>query len=382
MDENLNSNNIQDAETSAPAQYVYDAPAQNDGQNAVMLRRKIKKGYGWAGIAMIIQFALAMGVIMICSMVYSTVSTTQYMLANPEATQAQLMEHSMSMTTDPKLLITLNTVGYLVANISTFFIAISALKAFKAKSLFGKSELGAGDIALAVAGTLGLQAVSLFVQMLVTSLTGLTGMDPASSEMLGFSEDTVTNIILLVYMVIIAPITEELLCRGFVLNALAPVSRKFAIIASALLFGLMHANFNQMFNGFLLGILLGLLAVKSGSIIPSIIAHMILNANAMFASYVFEYKMAESAGAETATTRELIYFAVLLVIGLAALIMFIKRNADVKSTDCVTPEYIYEVEPAEEANLKWKLLIKCPSFWIVAVFYVVYAASMVTSVTV
>lgn len=380
MDNNFSENkNVQQVQ---PAQYEYTAPPSETeiAQNPVMLRRKIKKGYGWAGLAMIFQFLLVNTVMVVLSMVWSGAKIGEYMAANPGMTQEQMVEYTQELTASSDyagFLVTANAVCYLIANPLAFIIGICAVKAFKTKKLFGSPKLGAADIALGVLGALGIQAFSMFAQSIVTSITGITGVNEQTSEMMSFGNDQVMNIIMLVYFVLIAPITEELLVRGFVLNALAPVDRKFALVASALLFGLMHGNFNQMFNGFILGLILGYIALKSGSVITSMIMHIILNANAMFAAYVYEYKMYESAG-ETAYTYEMIHFAVLLVIGIVALVFFLKRNGKIGSDDKVISDYSYEIEPSQVKAYTWGLFAKCPSVWIVAVIYILLAVVSVT----
>ena len=76
-------------------------------------------------------------------------------------------------------------------------------------------------------------------------------------------------------------ITEEVAFRGFILSGLERGYRTWtAILASALLFGFLHvllSLFNQLFPGTLLGIVLGLLAVRSRSLLPGVVFHLINN---------------------------------------------------------------------------------------------------------
>ena len=64
------------------------------------------------------------------------------------------------------------------------------------------------------------------------------------------------------YASILAPIAEELLFRGYVLRTLRPFGKKFAVFASAFLFGLFHGNLLQTPYAFLMGLLLGYVAVE------------------------------------------------------------------------------------------------------------------------
>ncbi|MDA0833567.1 MAG: ABC transporter permease subunit [Planctomycetota bacterium] len=71
---------------------------------------------------------------------------------------------------------------------------------------------------------------------------------------------------------------EEIAFRGFILSGFNRTGRiGLAISLSSLTFGLMHMIPQQVFNAMLLGLVLGLLAIRSGSILPSIIFHFLFN---------------------------------------------------------------------------------------------------------
>lgn len=81
----------------------------------------------------------------------------------------------------------------------------------------------------------------------------------------------------LLYTCILAPITEELLFRGFLMKSLSAVSVRFGIVTSALLFGLMHGNVQQCILGIFMGLFLGKIAARHNSLLPSILVHMAIN---------------------------------------------------------------------------------------------------------
>ncbi len=79
-------------------------------------------------------------------------------------------------------------------------------------------------------------------------------------------------------VVIIAPIVEELIFRGVIMNGFMRNYPKFlAIFFSALLFALFHLNPWQFPATFALGLLLGWLMVRTKSIVLSIIVHALNN---------------------------------------------------------------------------------------------------------
>ena len=375
----MENNNSIENNSSFPQENFQQLPAMQEIPDPEMLKKNIKKGYGWSGLSMVCQFFIMMGFAILASTIYSVIAISGFIADNPGATQKQIMEFSSSLSGNARYIITVNALSYLIANIAAVAGGIGATKKFKLKEFFGKTKLTAGNIFLGIIAALGIQAVSIFIQILTVQITGYSGIGEDSAAAIGFSNDMIANIILIIYMVIVAPITEELLCRGFVMNILSPVNTKFALITSSLLFGLTHGNFNQIFNGFILGLLLGYIAMKSSSLKYSIITHMTANANALFCSYFYEYKIFGELGEETANMYEMIHFAVLLVIGIIALVFFLRKNGKITNEDRMT-SYAADLAIAEEKGLTWKLLLKCPSVWIITIIYVIMAVSEVSAV--
>lgn len=92
---------------------------------------------------------------------------------------------------------------------------------------------------------------------------------------------------------IIAPIVEDLIFRGFILNELRKdYSLKTALIIQAVLFGVMHLNVAQGLYAVLAGLVLGLIAVEAKSVIPAIIGHIVMNSSALLLSNVQEDTLA------------------------------------------------------------------------------------------
>lgn len=78
--------------------------------------------------------------------------------------------------------------------------------------------------------------------------------------------------------VIVAPITEEMFCRGLVLRGfLFRYSKLKAIILSAFIFGLAHMNPWQFISAFLLGLIFAWWFIQTGSLITTMLAHAFAN---------------------------------------------------------------------------------------------------------
>ncbi len=93
---------------------------------------------------------------------------------------------------------------------------------------------------------------------------------------------------------VIPPIVEEMLFRGAALQSLRRFGDGFAVVASAVLFGLYHANFIQMVFAFLCGLAMGYAVIRTGSLLPSILIHFINN------TLSFSLDMVERYGGESA----------------------------------------------------------------------------------
>lgn len=88
--------------------------------------------------------------------------------------------------------------------------------------------------------------------------------------------------------VVTPALVEEFICRGLILGSLKKFGETFAILISALLFGIMHGNFEQIPFAFLIGIGLGFMTVKSGSIWPAVIVHALNNSVSVLFTYLPE----------------------------------------------------------------------------------------------
>ena len=90
--------------------------------------------------------------------------------------------------------------------------------------------------------------------------------------------------LLIFTIVILAPVGEEILFRGFLQkyleNAWADITR--AILFSSLFFAVIHFNPYWMIQIYFLGVLLGFLAWRTNSIIPCILFHVIINGTSLF----------------------------------------------------------------------------------------------------
>lgn len=79
-------------------------------------------------------------------------------------------------------------------------------------------------------------------------------------------------------IVLVAPVTEELIFRGLILTRLDQAMPGWlAVLLSSAIFGALHSHPIQFVYAFALGCFFGLVDLRTGSILPSILAHLMFN---------------------------------------------------------------------------------------------------------
>ena len=108
-------------------------------------------------------------------------------------------------------------------------------------------------------------------------------------------DNPLSMLLLIITIVLLAPIGEELLFRGFLQKHLetswGDITK--AILLSSLFFAAIHFNPYWLIQIYLLGVLLGYIAWQTQSVISSIIFHVIINASSLIFTFLGE--SAESA---------------------------------------------------------------------------------------
>lgn len=167
----------------------------------------------------------------------------------------------------------------LIYIISDFFIVLlgNKLTGIKLRPLFNTKGFSASFLLMGTVIAIGMNLLAI----MVASLTE-TAFEELFGLMLVAPDDNPPSMIYMivdcVYAVIIAPIIEEIVFRGFVLKNFSRYNVYTGIVLSGLFFGLMHGNFYQFIFTVPFGMALAYMTVKSNSILPAIFAHFLANA--------------------------------------------------------------------------------------------------------
>ncbi len=102
----------------------------------------------------------------------------------------------------------------------------------------------------------------------------------------------------LLVMAVLPAIGEELLIRGIIYQSYRKKSPILAWILSAVIFGLMHMNFNQMPYAIFLGMLMVLMIEASDSILTSVCMHFFVNGISTLSGFYSQQVLGEMMDSE------------------------------------------------------------------------------------
>lgn len=135
---------------------------------------------------------------------------------------------------------------------------------------------------------LGMQYITTYIVM-ITAAVNPSWYDIYEEllKSIGFGDVT---LLLALYSVLIAPVSEELIFRGVTLKyAVKSMPLAAANIFQAALFGIFHGNVVQGVYAFVVGLFCGYVCLKGGSIYLSILFHMMFNLWGTFAPSFLSY---------------------------------------------------------------------------------------------
>ena len=182
-------------------------------------------------------------------------------------------------------------------------------------------------------------------------------------------------VVIFIFIVIGAPVIEELFFRKLLIDKTLACGKKTSVLASALIFALVHGNFQQSLYTFFMGLLLAFLYVKTANIVYPILLHMIIN---FFGGFLSKYTMEqlpidimqaseEEIAAALMTGGEdfagfLLYVAIVVAFTLIGVILWIKNRKKFKLEE--------ERKPEEKKENSLKVIMANPGMIIFSAYYI------------
>ena len=187
----------------------------------------------------------------------------------------------------------ITTIAFLIQNLvflcPIFFLVVKKYK-LKPEAL-GFRNIGVINTLKWVAKGFGLVVVFniFFNSVILRFVNEVPGFLTQESHIPLFGEAAPDIILAIIVLVIVAPIVEETLFRGFILQSfLARFGPKTASTISAVIFALMHFEFQSIGKILVLGLILNWLFMRTKSIWPGIGFHVLNNAVALLAEFLLK----------------------------------------------------------------------------------------------
>lgn len=204
--------------------------------------------------------------------------------------------------------------GYFLAiAIGTVGLLIWKKKDFCFRTVWAKGKpMSAGSLLRIGAVFLSVQLGAVVLSTLWEQLWAMLGIEYA-----GMPEVATNTWSMFLYVGLGAPVAEELLFRGLILRTLQPCGKKFAIIASGILFGIFHGNLLQGVFAFGVGLILGYVAMEY-NIVWAMVLHMFNN--------LILADMLPRIGGLLGMGDALVWFLVLCASAVAAVVLVMRRK--------------------------------------------------------
>lgn len=256
----------------------------------------------------------------------------------------------------------------MISEIVSIIVGIKLLR-IDFKPLATLDGFNGGTMVKLVILAIGLQTAASMLSAVITAILEQFGLKSPAVD-LSATTSLSANLLMYVYACLIGPVLEELLYRGVLLQSMRKYNERFAIFLSAAIFGLMHQNYQQFLLGFLIGIPLAVVTIKSGSIIPAIFTHIIVNTSGMFFNCWIQYSDPEffnaalngatdstAAGFSAAVICTVIFrFAIMFAALIVGILVLVKGGNMSRPT------------PAGKARTM-PIFVTCVLWWIVFIIY-------------
>lgn len=132
--------------------------------------------------------------------------------------------------------------------------------------------------------------------------------------------DISANIFYVIGIAVIPPLVEELGFRGVILGSLRKYGDTFAVVVSALIFGIFHGNLVQIPFAFCVGLALGYVMVRTNNLMLCVIIHALNNGISVLFELVEPY-----IPEQTYEILNVVLFYGLMLLGVVAVVILLTR---------------------------------------------------------
>lgn len=169
-------------------------------------------------------------------------------------------------------------IGSLITSYLLIFLPsllIVKFKGYGIKETFKLNKISVRQGVLSFLAVLFAYPVGLFINYIAISIISRFVELKASPIPI---PSTPKELWLSLFVIALSPgICEEFMFRGFIMSSYEQLSKKKAIIFSAILFGIFHFNLQNLVGPIFLGLVFGIMVYKTNSIYPAMIGHTVNN---------------------------------------------------------------------------------------------------------
>lgn len=258
--------------------------------------------------------------------------------------------------------------------LSEFIPVMIGMKRLKMsfKDLFRIDSFSAKDVVTSVFSGLGVQSASAVITVIITVIYFLISGSMLQQPIDNGKMSTFATIIYWLYVCIGAPIMEEIFMRGFLLGSLKKYGDCFAAVFTGILFGLFHENLYQASYAIPMGIFFAAVALKTRSIVPTILMHSVCNTTNMVMVTWIQYSMG-AASTSDMTERIMagnVSSMLPIVFNLIWRIGFVVVGAVMAAVMLSGNWKLRKATPAGKSRT-WGLMLSAP-MWIITLLYLIF----------
>lgn len=241
--------------------------------------------------------------------------------------------HRTELLKSQAFLLTLNSLLSFIAIVLPFAVCCRINK-YKLRNVLA---LGGTSKRLFFGGVLACFGFNAISNMVSNVILNVFSFLPFESTAYHYEyEETVPGFLLAIFNIAIIPaIFEEFAFRGVALGLLRKkMPDMAAVTVSALIFGILHGNMEQIPFAFCMGIVFALTAVLTGSMWPAIAAHFLTNFNSVVLDYA-----SDGLGPVSSQMLMLSYFIISLIISVFGIMLLkekIKEKAEEPQDDLIS----------------------------------------------
>ena len=167
---------------------------------------------------------------------------------------------------------------------------------------------------------LGVSVIGYVASTMISAFLSLFGVMPVMADF-SFPEDPAAAFLFLLNITFIAPLVEETVFRGVIMNMLRRFGDCFALMISSLLFAFVHMNLLQMPNAFIMGLVIGYFTLCTGSLWTGVCIHVLNNSLVLLLNGVLT-----GMNEDTQLLIMLAVYGLYLIGGLIALLVLLKNH--------------------------------------------------------